>query len=83
MSEYTKLFERAGARYEAPSLSTQGLLLRRDRRRRNRRITAGVVGVAVFVAAVWILRDVASLNRGETVVPGESGTTGPAVTEPT
>jgi hypothetical protein len=83
MSEYTKLFERAGARYEAPSLSTEGLLLRRDRRRRNRRITAGVVGVAVFVAAVWILRDVASLNRSETVVPGESGTTGPAVTEPT
>jgi hypothetical protein len=83
MSEYTKLFERAGARFQAPSLSTEGLLRRRDRKRRNRRITAGVVGIAVFGAAVWILRDVASLNRSETVVPGGSATTGPAVTEPT
>ena len=55
MSEYTKLFERAGARFEAPSLSTEGLLRRRDRKHRNQRIAAGVVGLAVFVAASWIV----------------------------
>ncbi len=31
------------------------MLRRRDRKRRNQRITAGVVGIAVFVAAVWIV----------------------------
>ncbi len=55
MSEHTKLFERAAARYEPPDLPLDGLLKRRDRKRRNQRITAGVVGMAVFVAAVWVL----------------------------
>jgi Tol biopolymer transport system component len=39
------------------------LLRRRDRKRRNQRITAGVVGIAVFVAAVWIVTSVGSFNR--------------------
>jgi hypothetical protein len=82
MSEHTKLFEHAGARYEPPNLSTDDLLFRRDRKHWNRRITAAVVGIAVFVAAVWVVRDVASLNGGRSpVVPG-GGTTGPRVVEP-
>jgi hypothetical protein len=57
------------------------LLRRRDRKRRSQRITAGIVGIAVFVAALWIVGDVASFNRTEeTVVPGGSGTTRPAET---
>lgn len=90
MSEYAKLFERAGARYRAPDLSTERLLRRRDRRRRNRRVTAAVVGIAVFLAAVWIVRDLALLNRSQApVVPGGTGPAepGPTVngpyTEPT
>jgi hypothetical protein len=48
---------------------------RRDRKRRNRRISASVLGMAVFVAAVWIVRDVAYLNHSRTpVVPGGSAT---------
>jgi Tol biopolymer transport system component len=82
MSEHTMLFERAAERYEVPDLSTDGLLRRRDRKRRNQRITAAVVGIAVFVAAVWIVTSVGSLDRGETsVVPG-GDVTGPAETGP-
>src|SRR5262245_38225358 len=53
MSEYTKLFERAAARYPEPELSTDGLLLRGDRRHRNQRIAAGVLGIAIAFAAGW------------------------------
>jgi Tol biopolymer transport system component len=82
MSEHTKLFERAAARYEPPDLSMDGLLKRRDRKRRNQRIAAGVVGIAVFVAAVWIVTSGLSLDRSETsVVPG-GDVTGPAETGP-
>jgi hypothetical protein len=43
----------------------------RDRRRRNQRIAAGVVGIAVFVAAVWIVTSGLSLDRSEkSVAPG-------------
>ncbi len=44
----------------------EDLLRRRDRKRRNRRITAAVVGIGVFLATVWIVRDIASLNRTHT-----------------
>jgi Tol biopolymer transport system component len=58
------------------------LLRRRDRKRRNQRISAGVVGIAVFVAAIWIVTSVGSLDRSETsVVPG-GDVTGPAETGP-
>ena len=75
MSKYTKLFERAGARYEIPSMSIEGLLHRRDRKRRNQRIAAGVVGIAVFVAAIWIVATGGPFDRPQTqVVPGGAGT---------
>jgi hypothetical protein len=80
MSEHTKLFERAAARYEPPDLPMDGLLKRRDRKRRNQRIAAGVIGIAVFVAAVWIVTSLASLDRSQTsVVPAG---TGPVQTRP-
>src|SRR3990170_3755676 len=57
MGEYTALFERAAAHYSEPQLSTEGLLLRRDRKQRNQRAAAGVLGVAVFaLAAVGFVR---------------------------
>src|SRR5512132_3105491 len=80
MSEHTKLFERAAARYEPPDLPMDGLLRRRDRKRRNQRITAGVVGIAVFVAAIWIVTSVGSIDRTQTpAVPG-GAVTGPTGT---
>ena len=82
MNEYTKLIERLGERYGVPDLSTDRLLHRRDRKRRNQRIAAGVVGIAVFVPAIWIVTSGLSLDRSETaVVPGEH-VTGPAETGP-
>ncbi|HET7236925.1 MAG TPA: hypothetical protein VFK59_10900 [Actinomycetota bacterium] len=82
MSDYTKLFERAGARYEPPDLRMEGLLKRRDRKRRNQRIAAGSVGITVFAAAVLLVTTVGSFDRTQTpMVPGGAGT-GPVVTGP-
>ena len=68
------------------------LIRRRDRKRRNQRIAAGVVGIAVFVAAVWAVTSGLSLDRSEkSVVPAGTGPvqtavqptpTPPAVTGP-
>jgi hypothetical protein len=83
MIDEQKVFERVMRGFVPPDDSLERLLRRRDRKRRNQRIAAGVVGLGVFVAAVWIVGDVASLNRiQETVVPGGSGTSGPAETGP-
>jgi hypothetical protein len=60
-----------------------GLLKRRDRKRRNQRIAAGVLGIAFFVAAIWIVTTGGSFDRTQTpAVPGPAET-GPAVTEQT
>ena len=89
--------ERAAMSVDELDQPYDALLRRRDRKRRNQRITAGVVGIAVFVAAVWIVTSVGSLDRSETpAVPGPAETgpaepncvvtrcteTGPAVTAP-
>lgn len=56
---------------------------RRDRRRRNQRLAAGVVGIAVFVAAVWIVTTGGPFDdAGAPIVPGEERTTGPTGTPP-
>jgi Tol biopolymer transport system component len=46
------LFERAVRRFPPPGDSFERLITRRDRKRRNQRIAAGVVGIAVALAAV-------------------------------
>jgi Tol biopolymer transport system component len=63
-------------RLAPPEPAYERLVERRDRNRRNKRITAGVVGIAVFVAAVWIVTSGLSFDRSETpAVPGETGPT--------
>jgi hypothetical protein len=54
--------------------------VRRDRKRRNQRIAAGVVGVAVFVAAIGLVTTFGSPDRTQ---PGASGGAGigPAATQ--
>jgi hypothetical protein len=47
--------ERIARRIPIPEPAYERMLRRRDRTRRNQRSTAGVVGIAVFVAAVWIV----------------------------
>jgi hypothetical protein len=55
--------ERAAERFKAPDGALERLIRRHDRKRRNQRITAGVVGIAVFVAAIWIVTSGASSDR--------------------
>jgi hypothetical protein len=79
VDEYRSVLEREGSNFAPLDLELESILRRRDRKRRNQRIAAGVVGIAVFVAAVWIVTSVGSLDRSETpAVPGPSET-GPAV----
>jgi hypothetical protein len=51
------------ARAGAPAYSFDDLGRRRDRKRRDQRITAGVVGIAVFVATVWLVTTAGSSGR--------------------
>ena len=65
-------------RLAPPEPAYERLVERRDRKRRNQRIAAGVVGIAVFVAAIWIVTSGGVFDRSETsVVPG-GDVTGPA-----
>jgi hypothetical protein len=52
MTEYTTLFEQTSARFELPDLPLEGVLRRRDRKRRNQRIAAGAVGLAIAIASI-------------------------------
>jgi hypothetical protein len=82
MSETKDLLRRGGEGFAPREGIMDSLLRRRDRKRRNQRIAAGVVGIAVFVPAIWIVTSGLSLDRSETaVVPGEH-VTGPAETGP-
>ena len=88
MTEYRSLLERAGSNAPPPDLQLERVLRRRDRKRRNQRIAAGVVGIAVFVAAVWIVTSGGWFVRTETpAVPGPTETgpteTGPVYNGPT
>lgn len=65
MDEYRSLLERAGSNFPPLDLEPETILRSRDRKRRNQRIAAGVVGIAVFVAAVWIVTSGASPDRSQ------------------
>ena len=82
MSDLRSTLERGVGSATPPPDGFERMLRRRDRKQRNQRITAGTVGIAVFVAAVWIVTTGGPVDRALT--PGGGGTaTGPTVTEPT
>ena len=75
MPETRPLLERVMERVELRPFTLEGFHDRRDRKRRNQRIAAGVVGITVFVAAVWIVTTVGSFDRTQTpAVPGPAET---------
>ena len=81
MPSLNELLEREGARVDLEPGDFERLIRRRDRKRRNQRIAAGFVGIAVFVAAIWIVTSGLSLDRTHTpAVPGSK--TGPTRTAP-
>ena len=82
MSEYRSVLERAASNFAPLDLPLERVERGRDRRGRNRRIAAGIVGIAVFVAAVWIVTSVGSLDRSEKSVAPAGEVTGPAETGP-
>jgi WD40 repeat protein len=66
MSQLKELLDQEAYRIAADPDALESTLRRRGRKRRNQRITAGVVGIAVFVAAVWIVTSGGWLNRTQT-----------------
>jgi Tol biopolymer transport system component len=92
MGDLKSVLERGLRGFEPSDDAFERTLRRRDRKRRNQRIAAGVVGIAVFVAAIWIVTSGLSLDRTEkSVVPAGTGPvqtavqptpTPPAVTGP-
>lgn len=80
MTEYRSVLERAGSNAPPSDLALERILLRRDRKRRNQRIAAGIVGIAVFVAAALILMNGAWLSRAQ--MPASPPETGISVTPP-
>jgi transglutaminase-like putative cysteine protease len=71
--------ERAVSVVPLPPDGLDGLRRRRDRRRRSQRLSAGVVGMTVFVSAVWIVTTGVPFNRTESPAVSGGVGTGPAL----
>jgi hypothetical protein len=73
------VLERYQPLFDAPEPSFEGFVRRRDRKRRNQRLAAGIVGFAVFLAAIALValtpfdRSVTPLGGGETRPSGSPG----------
>lgn len=63
MGDLKSVLERGLRGFEPSDDAFERTLLRRDRKRRNQRIAAGIVGMAAFVAAVWAVTTGGSFNR--------------------
>jgi Tol biopolymer transport system component len=54
MSDYRTTLDQTRERFPAPELSLEAVLRRRDRRRRDQRLRAGVVGLAIVLALILV-----------------------------
>ena len=81
MNETRDLLERVGERFAFPDEAFERLERRRDRKRRNQRIAAGAVGIAVFVAAIWIIVTGGPFDRTQPAVTGPTVPPAPGVPE--
>jgi hypothetical protein len=70
MTDVRTILERGVAGATPPADPFERMLRRRDRKRRNQRIIAGSVAIAVFVAAVWIVTSGGPTDRSSTT-PGD------------
>ena len=73
MSDLRTILERGVGGATPPPDGFERMLRRRDRKRRNQRIAAGVVGIAVFVAAIWIVTSGGPVDHS--ITPGVTGPT--------
>jgi hypothetical protein len=75
MPDQRAALERAERQFAEPNIDIESVRRRSSQRRRNQRISAGVVGIAVFVAAIWVVTSVGSPNRTRTAAsPGGTAT---------
>ena len=81
MSDPRSVLERESRRFPQPDGAFERLVRRRDRKRRNQRIAAGVVGIAVFVASIWVVTTGPFDTSPTPAAPGPTET-GPTVTDP-
>jgi Tol biopolymer transport system component len=65
------VLERLAPLLDAPEPSFEGFLRRRDRKRRNQRIAAAAVGIALFVVPVALIALLSSRDRTQT--PADTG----------
>jgi hypothetical protein len=78
MSNRFDVLERFAPQFQAPETSFEGFLRRRDRKRRNQRVAAGIVGILFFVAPVAFFAGRISVERTQTPgAPGPTMTNGP------
>jgi len=73
------VLERFAPLFKAPEPSFQGFLRRRERKRRNQRIAAAVVAIAVFVAPIALFAGQSWFDRTQT--PADTGPRVPTVPE--
>jgi hypothetical protein len=75
MIDERERYERAFRQFQMTEPAWEILVDRRNRKRRNQRIAAGVVGIAVFVAAVWFVTAGGPFDRtaGRGQEPASSG----------
>jgi Tol biopolymer transport system component len=76
MNEYRAILEQTRERFPAPDLPLEGVLRIRDRRRRNQRMAAGAVGLAIaiagFLVGTRILRSEENIPVTPLPMPGGS-----------
>jgi hypothetical protein len=77
MSDTKEQLQHARRQFPPPPDLMESLRRRRDRKRRNQRIVAGIVGIAVFVAAVWIVTTGGPFDRAATPALPGGDETGP------
>ena len=70
MPEFRDRLERASREFPSPEMPFEGILRRRDRKHRNERLAAGVVGVVIALIVVLIGMSIAAFERA----PGDSST---------
>jgi hypothetical protein len=78
MSDLKELLDREARLVDADPEALESVLRRRDRKRRNQRIAAGVVGMAVFVVVVLVVGTLGFSER--TQGPAGGAETGPTET---
>jgi dipeptidyl aminopeptidase/acylaminoacyl peptidase len=81
MIDERQVFERVMRGFVPPDDSFERLVNRRDRKRRNKRITAGALGLAVGLAAVLIGSSLIRSDQSVPVQPAPTGEQGPVLRE--